>query len=441
MEKEQYSQMLQYLSGFPRQLFWPLLIFFLPLHKKKKWYLYLPVPMLLLSAAVGLGMLIIPLISFDSTTGPLYFSLYYCIVFVSYGIGLRLMTDASVKEIAYCLVCAYMAEHMHYCLNSIGAHLLSNPFWWDTWYVKTLTGLVIYVPVYAGFARQICRDGHYPFSVLHSLSLFVFAMAIMFFLSIMLLNMELEWLHGVYTLLLCIMLMAEEVNNAQQLQLQDEARARERMEAAYRAQYELSKENIALLNRKSHDLRRQVAALYAVGTPQEQANAIAEIEHAVEIYDHSFQTGSKALDTVLMNAALKCSQNSIELSVVADGKLLCFIRSVDLYIMLSNILDNAIEANLRMADTEKRSIHLSVHERHGLVMIQCENPYEGKLEMQDGMPVTVKADKASHGIGTRSIAATVASYGGTLRIIPNDGMYILRIVFQPPEAGPDSPNP
>ena len=264
MEKEQYSQMLQYLSGFPRQLFWPLLIFFLPLHKKKKWYLYLPVPMLLLSAAVGLGMLIIPLISFDSTTGPLYFSLYYCIVFVSYGIGLRLMTDASVKEIAYCLVCAYMAELMHYCLNSIGAHLLSNPFWWDTWYVKTLTGLVIYVPVYAGFARQICRDGHYPFSVLHSLSLFVFAMAIMFFLSIMLLNMELEWLHGVYTLLLCIMLMAEEVNNAQQLQLQDEARARERMEAAYRAQYELSKENIALLNRKSHDLRRQVAALYAV---------------------------------------------------------------------------------------------------------------------------------------------------------------------------------
>lgn len=429
--------MLQYLSGFPMLLFWPLLIFFLPLRRKKRWYVYLPVPALLLAGLVGLGMLLIPRIPWSQRVGPVYFALHYCLVFLSYGIGIRLMTGAGVKEIAYCLVCAYMAEHIVYCWTSLGGHLLGHPAWWDAWYVLWGIGLVVYLSIYLGFARRICRDGQYPFSVLRSLTLFVFAMAIMFFLSIRLADMGLDWLHSIYTLLLSTFLMAEEANSAEQLRLQAQALERERMEATYREQYKLSKENIELINRKSHDLRRQVAALRSVGTPQEQAEAIAEIEQAVEIYDRSYQTGSRALDTALMHSALKCSQNGIELSAVADGRLLGFIRSVDLYTMLSNILDNAIEANLRIADAERRSIHLSVHERRGLVILQCENPYEGEITMKDGLPVTIKEDKRNHGIGTRSIASTAAAYGGTLRIDPSDGMYILRIIFQPPDTSQD----
>ena len=437
MDVQTMELMRNYLTGFPKQFFFSLLVFFLPLRKKEKWYLYLPVPLLLLAGLIELGMLLIPRIPWNEVIGPVYFSLHYCMVFVIYGISVRLMTGASVKEIGYCLVCAYMAEHMLYCWTNIGAYLLKNPPWWNEWYIQWIIGLVVYLSVYFGFSRRICRDGHYPFSALRSLSLFVFTMAVMFFLSILLQNMHLEWLHGIYTLLLCTILMMEEANSAEQLRLEEEARSRERMESAYKAQYEMSKENIALINRKSHDLRRQVAALRTVGTPEERADAIAEIEQAVDVYDRTFQTGNRALDTALMQAALKCSQNSIELSVIADGSLLRFIRSVDLYTMLSNILDNAVEANLRITDQEKRSIHLSVHERKGLVILQCENPYEGEITMKDGLPLTVKADKANHGFGTGSISAAAASYGGTLRINPRDGMYILRIIFQPPDANQD----
>ena len=434
MDTQTASQMFTYLSGFPMQLFWPVLIFFLPLRKKEKWYLWLPVPVLLLAGSVGLGLLITLNHPFSVATGPLYFALHYCVVFCSYGLGLRLMTGASVKEIAYCLVCAYMAEHMHYCWGCVCAYLLGYPAWWDAWYIQWLLGIIIYPLIWLLFARRICRDGRYPFSVLHSFSLFAAVMAIMFFLSILLRNMELEWLHGVYTLLLCFVLMAGEVHTAGQLRLQAETESRERMEALLRAQYELSRENIDLINRKSHDLRREVAALRTVATPEEQADVIAEIEQAVDIYDRSYRTGCRALDTVLTQEALKCSQDGIHLSVVANGSLLRFIRSVDLYTMMSNVLDNAIEANLRIADPEKRSIHLAVHERRGLIIIQCENPYEGSVTMRDGLPVTIKADKASHGIGTRSVATIAEAYGGVLRIDPREGMYVLRIIFQPPDV-------
>ena len=298
-------------------------------------------------------------------------------------------------------------------------------------------GLLVYGGIWCFFARKICRNGRYPSSVGRSLGLITVTFLLVYIVSIVTMSMELEWLHSIYALICCSFIMASEYRKDQQLWLQGEIQERERIESLRRAQYEMSKENIAIINRKSHDLRRQVEALRTVGTPEEQAEAIRGIEQAVQIYDSTFQTGSRALDTVLMQKALLCSQQHIELSVMADGSLLRFIKSVDLFTMVSNILDNAIEACLRIPEEEKLAIHLSVHEKRGLVILQCENPYVGAVEMKDGLPVTVKEDKANHGIGTRSIAATAAEYGGVMRIDPTGGMYVLRIIFQPPDANQD----
>ena len=429
--------LLYYLSGFPEQIALTAVFFFLPLKKKARWYLFLPVAALMVAGIVLLDLFLFQLLPITQNTSRFFFALHFLLCLTALGAGLCLMTEAAPREAAYCMVLAYMTQHLHHCLGLILDHFCGTDGWWSAeitvWIRLALVGFLVYLL----FVRRICRDGHYPASVLKALSLYGLVMAVMYFLSIYVSDLPEGWLHGVYTALLILVLMAEEVRSADQLRLQAEAQTRERMESMHRTQYEMSKENIALINRKSHDLRRQVAALRTVGTPEEQAEAIAGIEQAVEIYDRSFRTGSRALDTVLMQKALLCSQQHIELSVMADGSLLRFIKSVNLFTMVSNILDNAIEACLRIPEEEKRAIHLSVHEKRGLVILQCENPYVGTVEMKDGLPVTIKEDKANHGIGTRSIAATAAEYGGVMRIDPTGGMYVLRIIFQPPDANQD----
>ncbi len=429
--------LLYYLSDFPEQIALTAVFFFLPLKKKALWYLFLPVAALMAAGIVLLDMFLFQLLPITQNTSRFFFALHFLLCLTALGAGLCLMTEAAPREAAYCMVLAYMTQHLHHCLGLILDHFCGTGGWWSAEIAVWIRLAVVGFLVYLLFVRRICRDGHYPASVLKALSLYGLVMAVMYFLSIYVSDLPEGWIHGVYTALLILVLMVEEVRSADQLRLQAEAQTRERMESMHRAQYEMSKENIALINRKSHDLRRQVEALRTVGTPEEQAEAIRGIEQAVEIYDRSFRTGSRPLDTVLMQKALLCSQQHIELSVVADGSLLRFIRSVDLFTMLSNILDNAIEANLRIPEEEKRAIHLSVHEKRGLVILQCENPYVGTVEMKDGLPVTVKEDKANHGIGTRSIAATAAEYGGVMRIDPGGGMYVLRIIFQPPDANQD----
>ena len=437
MEIMTSEQLLYNLSNFPLRLSLALLFFFLPLRKKDKWYLYLPLIGLMIAGIIGLSMMLFAP-SVNVGFPPLiFFALHFCLIFMAYGAGICLMSKATHQEAAYCVVCAYMTQHLSYCIGLIANHLSEGVAWWNPELMGWIGYVLVCAAVYLLFIHRICRDGHYPVSALKALSLYIFVMAVMFFLSLFSNETPEGWLHGVYTSLMIVVLMYEELHSAEQLRLQGEIQTREHMESLHRAQYEMSKENIAILNRKSHDLRRQVAALRTIGTPEERAEAVEEIEKAVEIYDSTFQTGSRALDTVLMQKALLCGQHHIELSVVADGTLLRFMKSVDLFTMVSNLLDNAIEANLRIPEEEKRTIHLSVHEKKGLVILQCENPYVGEIEMKDGFPVTVKKDKENHGIGTRSIAATATDYGGVMRIDPRGGMYVLRIIFQPPDTNQD----
>ena len=423
------SLLLEYLSGFPKEMFWALIAFFLPLKKKRFWFAYALIPFALLAALVEGGTFLYPALTLSEAASQFYFALHYCAVFCIYALGLRLTSRISWREAAYCVVCGYMTEHLKYCVHTLLSHILASPAWMDAWYVDRLLSILLYVPVYFLYVRRLCQDGHYLTSTLRSINLFVVCMAVMYFLSIYLLSLELSWVHAVYTSIFITVLMVNEVQTCARLQLQEEMQMKERIWALNKTQYEMSKENIDIINRKSHDLKRQLSALRTVSTPEEQNAAISEIEHAVEIYDQTFQTGNRALDTILMQEALKCSQNHIELSAVINGKLLRFMKSVDLYTMLSNILDNAIEANLQIAQEEKRSIHLSLHEKKGLIILQCENPYDGTVTLENGLPVTHKEDKSAHGFGTRSIQATAEKYGGVMHLNPSSGMYILRIIF------------
>ena len=152
------------------------------------------------------------------------------------------------------------------------------------------------------------------------------------------------------------------------------------------------------------------------------------------IYDSSYQTGNHTLDMVLTQKALRCNQMNIPLSVIADGKLLDFMDEIDLYTMMANILDNAMEANEQIEASERRSITLTIHEQKGLIILQSENPFVGDIQLKNGLPATRKADKTEHGFGTRSIVYTVEKYDGFLNIETKNQMFVLRIVFTKKEA-------
>ncbi len=211
----------------------------------------------------------------------------------------------------------------------------------------------------------------------------------------------------------------------------------EQIMAEKAAQYERSKESIAAINRKCHDLKHQVLALQ-VASEAEREEMLRETERAIMFYDTAVKTGSEVLDTLLTEKSTICAYHNIRFSCSVQSEHLDRIGVVDLYTMLGNALDNAIESAEQLSQPDRKTISFSITERGKMLLIAVENYYDGTIQMRGGMPLTSKTDKSSHGIGVKSIRTLAQRYGGDVRIDTEDQIFLLQIMFplsQMPQAG------
>lgn len=195
-----------------------------------------------------------------------------------------------------------------------------------------------------------------------------------------------------------------------------------------RRQYEQSRSNVDLINQKCHDLRHQIRQLRTGGGPID-SSVLKEIEHAVDIYDTSVQTGCTALDVILSEKMLLCESRGILITCMADGSGLNSIPAPDIYALFGNILDNAIEAVSHLPEEDARSISLSVRTSGAITIIHEENCYTGSISFRDGLPETIKDDKSYHGFGVRSIQTIAETHNGSLSISADDGIFSLTVML------------
>ncbi len=209
--------------------------------------------------------------------------------------------------------------------------------------------------------------------------------------------------------------------------LQQEKEILKRLQQEKEKQYEYSRENIDIINQKCHDLKRQLQALKLAGDDEREA-MIEETKDAVEIYDSVVKTGNEVLNTILTEKSLICTRHGIRLSCTVSAEHLENMSVVDLYTMLSNALDNAIECVDCYREKEKKVISVMIQETGNMVCMSVDNYLEGKIELKNGLPVTSKKDKAYHGYGVKSIKMIAKKYGGDIRISTQNNTFSLQII-------------
>lgn len=193
-------------------------------------------------------------------------------------------------------------------------------------------------------------------------------------------------------------------------------------------QYELAKENIDIINQRSHELKRQIAALRFMSKEEIDA-ALSDIENSVNVYESVVKTDNPVLNTIITEKALHCMKNNIKLTYVINGHGLDFIKPTDLYVLLGNVIDNAIEAVDIITDENKRFISLTIEEKGGLIIIKTDNYFVGKINFDRGIPKTTKKEELFHGIGYKSIRHVVDKYDGNFNILIDDDIYTLVITI------------
>ena len=194
-------------------------------------------------------------------------------------------------------------------------------------------------------------------------------------------------------------------------------------------QYKQSRESIELINYKYHDLKHQIAFLRREEDPAKREAFLNRMEDEIRQYEAQNKTGNKVLDTVLTTKSLYCAKHGITFTCVADGTLLDFMDVMDICSIFGNALDNAIECERKIADKEKRLIHVTVSKQKQFLILRFENYYEDVLLYQEGKLVTTKKDKENHGYGLKSIRYTVNKYDGAVSIDTNENWFELKILI------------
>ena len=428
---------------FMAELFTAEFLYIFHLQKRRKFLLRFA---LCVIVGCGLSLLLPPV--YDA----FYTSASFVLLFVATLPMLKFCCDEVWINIFFCGVAAYTTQHFSYGLANFMMALIQ---WGETpllgmyfegvfdptslnlntlfmALVYLLAYFVSYSLMYVVFGRRIPHGGKFK---VKSTSVMIVVGA-GFFVDIFL-NMVVVYfgdseniltllMNTIYENLCCFFLLNIQFGLLKRGALENELDVMQYLLHEKEQQYNLSKESIALINLKCHDLRHEIRLIgEGKGLSDE---AVSEIEGAISIYDAEVRTDNEVLDIILTEKSLKCARNGIALTCVADGHALDFMDKTDIYALFGNALDNAIEAVLGLPE-EHRSIGVVVRQVGNIVSVNVHNTYVGTIKFDgEGLPVTRK-DSDFHGFGMKSIRRICEKYHGTLTVTANDGIFALNMLI------------
>jgi len=195
-------------------------------------------------------------------------------------------------------------------------------------------------------------------------------------------------------------------------------------------QQEMMENSINFINMKCHDLRKELERLKAKkGELTDEDFCL--LEESLNFYDSGVKTGNVNIDALIQDKLIYCSSMDIEFTSLVNGDAFKEMAASDVYFLLTNIIDNAIEATETIKEKEHRVISLTASRKHGVLIIEETNYYHGELLFNnDGSIRTTKQEnKRYHGFGTKSIAYIVKKYNGTMDYETKDGIFRLKIAL------------
>jgi len=318
-------------------------------------------------------------------------------------------------------------------LSSIAAKLLNisvnyYDYNWKYFLITIASYLIVYGAVWLLF-RKVCKNK------IHITSKRMFIPSVILFFVMVFLNIYMPYdlslnayiIMRFYSVACCLIMLFLIFTAFMEGSLNYEIEIIKELDRKKSAQYEISRASIDVINTKCHDLKKLLSIL-----SDNKANVsdeeIAAISEELRRYDAIVKTGNKAFDTILTEKSLYADKNGIKLTVLAETDSLKFMSDLDVYSLFGNILDNAIEATINLAE-EKRLIGLNVRAVNNLLYIHAENCYEGNLEFKNGSLVTTKKNTNEHGFGILSIKRIAEKYGGETTIYSEDGIFNIDLVI------------
>ncbi len=176
-----------------------------------------------------------------------------------------------------------------------------------------------------------------------------------------------------------------------------------------------------------HDMKNHILSLKGLAENADKAQLLDYLEKmtdALEEATYISVSHNSAVDAIINEKLLTAQKNSIATHFDVVPLNYEGVPSMDICTILSNALDNAIEACEKIENASERYINLKISEDNG-IFISVSNPSSEAPKKRAGIIISSKKDTENHGLGLKSIKRTVDKHNGDMLTKYQDGIFTL----------------
>ncbi len=173
-----------------------------------------------------------------------------------------------------------------------------------------------------------------------------------------------------------------------------------------------------------HDYSNQIHCIHGLLQSRKYQDAkeyatklVGFMEENMEIIDVK-----NTILNVVLNQKYRTARNQkISMIFQINNLTNLWIEDTDMVIILSNLLDNAIEACRKLKGN--KVIRLKIIREKRQLVLSVQNPVVNPVEINGNEIKTSKSDKKNHGIGLKNVQMVIEKYKGFGNIYYKDGWF------------------
>lgn len=178
-----------------------------------------------------------------------------------------------------------------------------------------------------------------------------------------------------------------------------------------------------------HDMRHQlnqISALAEAGDLEDLKSYLAKTVSRIPNLDMCF-CENRAADSVVGYYCAMAKRDEIPFRARLDLPEALPVDEIDMCLVLSNLLENALEASLRTAP-DRRQIELTAYlHADRILLIEVENAFDGEVNEKNG--VFRSSKRKGNGIGIQSVTHIAEKTGGTSTFTHQNGTFSAKVML------------
>lgn len=198
--------------------------------------------------------------------------------------------------------------------------------------------------------------------------------------------------------------------------------------------YESISDNYEKQRNMAHEYKNHLLCIEALANKKDYDNLKKYVSRLCGKFDgvfYAIDTNNPIINAVVNTKYQEAIDNETLLSFLVDDLYGIRVDDEDMVVILSNLLNNALEACKKC---DERIIRFKALREKGKIIISVENSCNEKATYKDGQIVTTKTDNPDqHGIGIKNVINIVNKYNGEYVIKSDDNKFLFSIVI--PEKG------